>query len=70
MIHRTQVTFTAYGEQFTPSKVSAPFTDAHDPGAIENTHLIVSFYSFQIETYDVQRITISRASPHSLLLRL
>lgn len=34
MIRRTQVTFTAYGERFTPSKISARFTDAHDPGVI------------------------------------
>ena len=34
MILRTQVTFTALGEHFMPSKISAPFTDAHDPGEI------------------------------------
>jgi hypothetical protein len=34
MIIRTQVTFTALGEHFVPSKISAPFTDAHDPGEI------------------------------------
>ncbi len=34
MVLRTQVTFSAGGERFTPSKVSAPFTDAHDPGEI------------------------------------
>ena len=37
MIHRTQVTFTAYGERFAPSKVLARFSDAHDPGAIAKT---------------------------------
>lgn len=34
MIHRTQITFTARGERFMPSKVSARFSDAHEPGAI------------------------------------
>jgi hypothetical protein len=34
MILRTQVTFSAAGDHFTPSKVEAPFTDAHDPGEI------------------------------------
>ena len=37
MIHRTQITFTAWGKRFTPSKVSAPFTTAHDPGVIGNS---------------------------------
>ena len=37
MIYRTQVTFTAYGERFAPSKVSALFTDAHDPGSVAKT---------------------------------
>lgn len=34
MIRRTQVTFSTSGKDFLPSKVSAPFTAAHDPGAI------------------------------------
>jgi|SRR5882724_13331862 len=34
MIRRTQMTFTAWGKRFKPSKVSAPFSDAHDPGAV------------------------------------
>jgi len=35
MIVREQVTFSAQGQNFTPSKVSALFTEAHDPGALE-----------------------------------
>src|SRR5688572_20249018 len=34
MILRTQVTFSAAGERFTPSRVSAPFNRAHNPGEI------------------------------------
>jgi hypothetical protein len=34
MILRTQVTFSAFGTHFVPSKVSASFTDSHDPGEI------------------------------------
>jgi hypothetical protein len=34
MIARTQVTFSATGERFTPSKVPAQFSEAHDPGVI------------------------------------
>jgi hypothetical protein len=34
MILRTQVTFSAAGDGFTPSKITAPFTNAHDPGEI------------------------------------
>jgi len=34
MIIRTQVSFIATGERFTPSKVSASFTASHDPGVI------------------------------------
>lgn len=34
MIIRTQVSFIATGERFTPSKVPASFSDAHDPGVI------------------------------------
>jgi len=34
MIVRTQVTFSATGERFTPSKVAADFSEAHDPGVI------------------------------------
>jgi hypothetical protein len=34
MIIRTQVTFVATGERFTPSKVPAQFSAAHDPGVI------------------------------------
>lgn len=32
MILKTTISFTAYGEQFFPSKVDAPFTEANDPG--------------------------------------
>lgn len=34
MILRTQITFSAAGDHFTPSKVNAPFSDAHDPGEV------------------------------------
>jgi hypothetical protein len=34
MIVRTQVTFSATGEHFTPSKVPAQFSESHDPGVI------------------------------------
>jgi hypothetical protein len=34
MITREQVTFTAQGENFFPSKVAAPYSTAHDPGVI------------------------------------
>lgn len=34
MIHRTQITFSATGDHFTPSKVNAPFSNAHDPGEV------------------------------------
>ncbi len=34
MIVRTQMTFIAQGEKFTPSKVEAQFSAAHDPGAL------------------------------------
>jgi hypothetical protein len=34
MIVRTQMTFVAYGERFTPSKVPAQFSEAHDPGVV------------------------------------
>lgn len=34
MIHRTQVSFSAYGKNFVPSQLSAPFTHFHDPGTI------------------------------------
>jgi hypothetical protein len=34
MIVRTQVSFSAIGDQFTPSKVCAQFSEAHDPGVI------------------------------------
>jgi hypothetical protein len=34
MIVRTQVTFSAIGERFMPSKVAAKFSEAHDPGVI------------------------------------
>jgi hypothetical protein len=37
MIARTQVTFSATGARFTPSKVPAEFSDAQDPGAIGQT---------------------------------
>ena len=37
MIHRTQMTFTAWGEHFMPSKVSAPFSEAYDPGSTGRT---------------------------------
>jgi hypothetical protein len=36
MITREQVTFTAQGDQFMPSKVKAYFTEFHDPGVIGN----------------------------------
>lgn len=34
MIAREQVTFTAQGNNFRPSMVSAPYSEAHDPGVI------------------------------------
>jgi hypothetical protein len=34
MIARTQMTFVARGEQFTPSKAAANYSSAHDPGVI------------------------------------
>jgi hypothetical protein len=34
MIHREEITFCAYGKRLFRSKVSAPFSDAHDPGSI------------------------------------
>lgn len=34
MITRTQISFVASGESFRPSTVSAPFTEAEEPGAI------------------------------------
>lgn len=34
MILRTQITFSASGESFSPSKLCAPFSNAHDPGEI------------------------------------
>jgi hypothetical protein len=34
MITREQVTFTAQGDDFFPSKVAAPYSEAHDPGVI------------------------------------
>jgi len=34
MITREQVTFTAQGDNFMPSKVGAPYSSAHDPGSI------------------------------------
>ena len=34
MIAREQVTFTALGARFFPSKVSAAYSKAHDPGVI------------------------------------
>ncbi len=34
MITSEQVTFSAQGDRFTPSKVAAPFTSAHDPGVV------------------------------------
>lgn len=34
MIVRTQVTFLATGERFTPSKVAAQYSQSHDPGVI------------------------------------
>jgi hypothetical protein len=34
MIAREQITFTAQGDSFIPSKVDAPYSKAHDPGAI------------------------------------
>ena len=34
MITRTQVTLCVYGTHFTPSKVAAKFSSAHDPGAL------------------------------------
>lgn len=37
MIVRTQVTFSATGARFTPSKVTAEFSEAHDPGVIGQT---------------------------------
>jgi hypothetical protein len=34
MITRTQISFVASGETFRPSTVSAPFSEAEEPGAI------------------------------------
>ena len=34
MIVCEQMTFSAQGDRFTPSSVSAPFTKSHDPGVI------------------------------------
>lgn len=34
MIVRTQASFSATGERFTPSKVPTLFSDDHDPGAV------------------------------------
>jgi hypothetical protein len=34
MIARTQMTFVARGERFTPSQVSAKYSSSHDPGVI------------------------------------
>ena len=34
MITREQVTFTAQGDSFSPSKVGAPYSSAEDPGSI------------------------------------
>ena len=34
MITREQITFTAQGDNFFPSKVAAPYSAAHDPGVI------------------------------------
>jgi hypothetical protein len=35
MIVRTQMTFLATGTHFTPSKASAPFSEAYDPGVVD-----------------------------------